>query len=80
MRDGVGGNVWGDAMMGGAGMCWGPAGARILRMNLRGMKALDRKGYSLLMTFKHLNNLLGLRSSHIRLILFPVLSASVLSF
>lgn len=49
--------------------CWGAAGARISEL-----KALDQEGSSHLVAFKYLNNLLGLGSSHICLMLFPILS------
>lgn len=47
--------------------CWGAAGTRISEL-----KALDQEGSSHLVAFKYLNNLLGLGSSHICLMLFPI--------
>lgn len=65
--------LW-DVMVGGGGMCWGAARARVPKLKW-GLRLWDRKGYSLLGTFKYLNSLLSLGSSHICLIVpLPVFS------
>lgn len=51
-----------------SGMCWGAAGTRMSEL-----QALFQEGLQL-MAFTYLNNLLGLGSSHTRLVLFPILS------
>ena len=80
-------NGWGTALeevSGGCdgGRCWDVLGSCNSKSLWAwgGWRLWDRKGYSLLRTFKYLNNLLSLGSSCICLILFPVLSASILSY